>query len=86
MTNVDRLISLGAQAVGGDLVWKGKLLGQFRYGECILTPEGLDALNIEDVEVVEVKPRRKKAEPVESQITAAVTAPAPDADDVQIEV
>jgi len=86
MTNVDKLISLGAQAVGGDLVWKGKLLGQFRYGECILTPEGEEALNIEDVEVVEIKEpkRRKKAEQGENE--AADSATLTDSDEVQIEV
>lgn len=84
MSNVDKLISLGAQAVGGDLVWKGKLLGQFRHGECILTEEGVACLDIVDVEVKEVKkPRAKKPEMVETEITDSVTA---SVDDVQIEV
>lgn len=80
MSNVDKLIALGAQAVGGNLVWKGQLLGQFRSGEFIITPEGEAALNIEDVEVREVKRSRKKEE------TPAVEETAPAGDDVQIEV
>ena len=80
MSNVDKLIALGAQAVGGDLVWKGQLLGQFRNGEFIITPEGEDALNIEDVEVREVKPRRKKED------APAVEDAVATSDDVQIEV
>ena len=80
MSNVDKLIALGAQAVGGELVWKGQLLGQFRNGEFIITPEGEDALNIEDVEVREVKPRRKKED------APAVEDAVATSDDVQIEV
>ena len=80
MSNVDKLIALGAQAVGGDLVWKGQLLGQFRNGEFLITPEGEAAMNIEDVEVREVKPRRKKEE------APAAEGEAPSTDDVQIEV
>ena len=80
MSNVDKLIALGAQAVGGDLVWKGQLLGQFRNGEFLITPEGEAAMNIEDVEVREIKPRRKKEDAPTAEDAVATS------DDVQIEV
>lgn len=80
MSNVDKLIALGAQAVGGDLVWKGQLLGQFRHGEFIITPEGEAAMLIEDVEVREIKPKRKKED------APAIEDAATTSDDVQIEV
>lgn len=66
MSNVDKLISLGAECVGGDLVWKHKLLGRIRNGDLQLTEEGVKTLEIEDVVVKEDKPKRglKKSTPV----------------------
>jgi hypothetical protein len=63
MSNVDKLIAKGAQIVGGDLILRHQVVGMFRYGDFILTPEGEAELAITDVEVKEVKkPRAKKAE------------------------
>lgn len=76
MSDADKLIEKGAQVVGGDLILRHQLVGQFRHGEFILTPEGQAELEIVDIEVKEVKkPRAKKAEEI-----AAST------DDVTIEV
>lgn len=68
MSNADKLIAVGAQVVGGDLIWKHKVLGHFRDGDFTLTEDGKKVLaqDIEDVEVKETKPKSKKAKPVES--------------------
>jgi hypothetical protein len=73
MSNLDKLIERGAIAVGGDLILRHKVMGQFRNGDFFVSEDGLLEL---DVEEVVAKPRRKKAEEA-----------APDAaDDVTIEV
>ena len=68
MSNADKLIAVGAQVVGGDLIWKHKVLGHFRDGDFALTEEGKKVLDqdIEDVEVKETKPKAKKANPAKS--------------------
>lgn len=78
MSNLDKLLERGAQAVGGDLILRHKVVGQFRNGDFFVTEDGL--LELEVVEVADVKevkkPRAKKAdEPA-----------APAAEDVTIEV
>lgn len=62
MSNVDKLLALGAEVVAGDVLWKHKVLGRFRNGEFIPTEEGLKALEIDDAVEVKPKPRRAKAE------------------------
>ena len=62
MSNVDKLLALGAEIVAGDVLWKHKVLGRFRNGEFIPTEEGLKALEIEDAVEVKPKPKRAKAE------------------------
>lgn len=57
MTNLDRLLALGADVVAGELIWKNKSLGRFRHGEFFISDEGMQALNIENVEVKDVTPR-----------------------------
>lgn len=54
MTNLEKLLALGAEIVTGDLIWKHKHLGYLRNGELFLTEEGTKALDIVDVEVKEV--------------------------------
>ena len=78
MSNLDKLLERGAQAVGGDLILRHKVVGQFRNGDFFVTEDGL--LELEVVEVADVKevkkPRAKKSdEPA-----------APAAEDVTIEV
>ena len=75
MSNLDKLLERGAQVVGGDLILRHKVMGQFRNGDFYATEDGLLELEVEEVVV---KPKRKKAE------DAAPEAPA--ADDVTIEV
>lgn len=76
------LISRGAELVTGDLILHRKVVGQYRNGQFMLTPEGVDELdNIVDVEVKETpvarKPRAKKADAVE-QPEAPAEQPADD--------
>lgn len=68
MSNADKLIAIGAQVVGGDLIWKHKVLGHFRDGDFTLTDDGKKVLDqdIEDVEVKETKPKVRKAKAVEA--------------------
>lgn len=54
MSNVDKLLAKGAQIVGGDLILRHQVVGKFRHGDFILTPEGEAELEITDVEVKEV--------------------------------
>ena len=67
MSNADKLIAVGAQVVGGDLIWKHKVLGHFRNGDFTITEEGQKVLaqDIEDDEVKETKPKARKAKAAE---------------------
>ncbi len=71
MSDLEKLLALGAQVVGGDVIWKHKVLGRLRNGVFDITEDGLAAAQVEDVEFKEVaaRPARKKAtkavEPVE---------------------
>lgn len=83
MSNVEKLIALGADAVGGELIWKHKVLGHFRHGDFFITPEGEAALNIEDVVFTEVKPAAPAPAPVAPKAVAKkmpkpVPKPAPE--------
>lgn len=56
MSNLEQLLKLqGAQVVGGAVLWKHKVLGLLRNGEFHITEDGKAALNVEDVEVKEIK-------------------------------
>ena len=81
MSNLDKLLEKGAQIVGGDLILRHQVVGMFRHGDLIITPEGEAELEIVDVEVKETK--KSRAKKVDSQITDAVTTTS---DDVPIEV
>ena len=78
MSNFEKLTAMGADIVGGDLVFKHKVLGHFRNGDLHLTEEGNKMLEVDDVEVKEdkaAKPAAKKtskkaAEPVDVLPTA----------------
>lgn len=62
MSNVDKLLALGAYSCGGDLIWKNKTMGRVRNGVLDLTPDGEAALKMDvtDVEVKEDKPKRAR--------------------------
>ena len=69
MSNLNKLLAKGAQAVGGDLILRHKVMGQFRNGDFFVTPEGMEELDIVDVVdmvvVEDKKPAKvKKAAPV----------------------
>lgn len=74
MSNLDRLLERGAQAVGGDLILRHKVMGSFRNGDFYCSEDGLLELEVEEVVA---KPKRKKAED---------GTPEAPADDVTIEV
>lgn len=62
MTNEQKLLALGAECVGGDLILRHKVLGRFRNGDLYLTDDGKQLIE-QDVEgaVEEVKPKRARA-------------------------
>lgn len=75
MSTLDKLIALGATAVGGDLVLKHKSMGQFRNGEFYPTIDGLAMAEIEEavIKTETLKPSKKaKAESVTDDITIEV--------------
>jgi hypothetical protein len=75
MSTLDKLIAMGATAVGGDLVLKHKSMGQFRNGEFYPSIDGLAMAEIDDavIKTETVKTSRKKAaEPVAEEITIDV--------------
>lgn len=54
------LISRGAEVVTGDLILNRKVVGNYRNGQFILTPEGADELeNVVEVSAKDVTPPRK---------------------------
>lgn len=61
MSNLDKLLERGAQVVGGDLILRHKVVGNFRNGDFYATEEGLLELETVEVVVKEVKPKGKKA-------------------------
>lgn len=79
MSNYDKLKALGADIVGGDLIWKHKVLGSFRNGDLVLTEDGLAALEIEDAVVV-TKPAAKKAKKADAAPAPEPTSDAPAGD------
>lgn len=59
MTNLEKLVSLGAYSCGGELLYKNKSLGQLRNNDFFPSPEGL-ALLEQDISDVEVKTETKR--------------------------
>jgi hypothetical protein len=72
MSNVDKLLALGAEIVAGDVLWKHKVLGRFRNGEFIPTEEGLKALDIDDAVEVKPKSRRAKVEAKDDELEVSI--------------
>jgi hypothetical protein len=77
MSTLDKLIAMGATAVGGDLILKHKSMGQFRNGEFYPSIDGLAMAEIDDavIKTETVKTSRKKA-----------AEPAPVAEEITIDV
>jgi hypothetical protein len=82
-STLKRLIELGAQTVGGNVILNRKVVAVMRHGQVILTPEGADALTVgEAVEVVEPAPAavtrgRKSGKTATTTATTPVPAPEP---------
>lgn len=77
MSNFEKLSALGADVVGGDLIFKHKVLGHFRDGDLHLTEEGQKMLEIDDAVVKEDAPAAKPAARAPRAPRAAKAAAAP---------
>ena len=78
MSAFEKLSAMGADVVGGDLIFKHKVLGHFRNGDLHLTEEGQKMLAIDDVVVKEDAPTATKpAARTPRAPRAAKTAAAP---------
>ena len=77
MSNFEKLTALGADVVGGDLIYKHKVLGHFRDGDLHLTEEGQKMLEIDDAVVKEDAPAAKPAARAPRAPRAAKAAAAP---------
>lgn len=67
------LIARGAEVVTGDLILNRKVVGKYRNGQFILTPEGADELeNIVDVVAKDVTtPKKSKAKAIVAEAEPA---------------
>ena len=61
MSNFEKLVALGAEVVGGDLILKHKVLGHFRNGDLSLTAEGQKLLEADNTPNVVPPPRAPRA-------------------------
>lgn len=62
-TKLEQLLAKGGQVVGGDLILRHQVMGNFRNGDFFVTEAGLLELDVVDViEVKATKPTKKKAE------------------------
>ena len=77
MSNFEKLTALGADVVGGDLIYKHKVLGHFRSDDLHLTEDGQKMLDIDDVVVKEDVPAAKPAARAPRAPRAAKAAAAP---------
>ena len=76
MSTLDKLLAMDAQVVGGDLILKHKVMGQFRNGEFYPSIDGLAMAEIDDAviktETAKTSKKAKAAEPVADEITIDV--------------
>ena len=92
MSNFEKLTAMGAEVVGGDLIFKHKVLGHFRNGDLHMTEDGQKMLEIDDVVVKEdVKPaaktaRRKRAAAAPEVVTEPAVEDAPSTDEPEIDL
>lgn len=71
MSNLEKLLARGAELVAGDLILRGMSMGLLRNGDLQITPEGLNELEVQDVQA---KPAPAPAKPPKS---APAKAPKP---------
>ena len=78
MNNLEKLVSLGAECVGGELIMNRKSLGLLRDGSFTPNEYGLAILqaDITDVEV-KTETKRKKTKPAEAEKVVVVEADVP---------
>lgn len=81
MSNLDKLVELGAYSCAGDLIFNNKLVGTLRSGDLHLTDEGRKLLNMDISEAVVIS-ETLTTTTVEIPVEAAPAA----LDDVQIEI
>lgn len=76
MSDLEKLVSLGAYSVGGRLMWKNKVLGTLGEGGFVPTEEGLQALalDVTDVEVKSESPRKGRKPKAEAAPEVQVSA------------
>lgn len=72
------LIARGAECICGDLILNRTVVGHYRNGQFIITPEGADELaNVVEVKATEVKPVKTAAAKTAKALKAPVVeAPA----------
>lgn len=71
------LIARGAECVCGDLILGRKVVGHYRNGQFVITPEGADELeNVVEVQATEVKPVKAAAKAAKTAKTTTVETPA----------
>lgn len=56
MTNLEKLMSRGADCVAGSIILRGKTMGDMRNGDLVLTMDGFAELEVDEVVVKENKP------------------------------
>lgn len=83
-TKLEQLMAKGGQIVGGDLIIRHQVMGQFRNGDFFVTPEGLAELDV--IDVVEVKEVAKPAKASKAKKEEAPVEVVEPTDEVTIEV
>ena len=82
-----RLLALGAEVVCGDLILNRQVVGMYRHGQFMLTPEGEAALNDDAIEAEAPAPRAaapRAAAPGPRKVRSAPKdAPTAEASDVE---
>lgn len=82
MSNLDKLVELGAYSCAGDLIFNNKLVGTLRNGDLHLTDEGRKLLNMDISDAVVISET-----PTAAPVDAAPASSEPVAlEDVQIEI
>lgn len=76
MTNEQKLLALGAESVGGDLILRHKVAGRYRNGDFFVTEDGLKMLQAESVEDATVVPAVEPAAPKQAKKAKKAEKPA----------
>ena len=71
-SNLEKLMARGAQIAGGDVLLRHKVVGRFRDDDFYVTEDGLAELEVDEVEVKEVKAPTKSTKKKVEEAPAAV--------------